>query len=98
MSVLTDRYRNERFTRSMELGQPAKLENEQETHERIRRAMQHLYSVCVSEEARASFRVSQDVLSDFLHYPLTSLFEHGEADVAENEWDASIDMEDMAFI
>lgn len=80
MSVLTDRYRNERFSRCAELGQPASLENEQETHDRIQRAMQQLYSVCASEEAKASFKVSEDKLLDFLHFPLTLLFDFGEDD------------------
>lgn len=58
MSALTDGYRNKRFTQCLELGEPAKLENEQETHERVQQAMQELYSICTTEEAKRSFKVS----------------------------------------
>lgn len=94
MSVLTDRYRNERFTNFMKLGQPAKVESEQEMYDRIRRAMQHLYSVCATEEAKLSFKVSEDALLNFLHYPLASMFHGYEADVAEEDWDDSFEWED----
>lgn len=94
MSVLTDRYRNERFTKFMKLGQPAKLESEEEMHDRVRRAMQHLYSVCATEEAKLSFKVSEDALLDFLHYPLASLYHPHEAHVAAEDLDECLEWED----
>jgi len=78
VSALTDRYRNDRFSQCLELGQPAKLENEQETRDRTYRAMRHLYSICVSEEAKNSFRVSQERILEFLHHSLTLSFDPDE--------------------
>lgn len=53
--------------------------------------MQHLYSVCASDEAKASFRVSEDVLLHFLHYPLGCRFDETEAVASNSDSDSEHD-------